>query len=118
MRSRVPAAVRGAALEAVALGRRLTAAQIVVLRDVGYSVGDRRQPPRDRPWGPADRALILRLAHTRGWSVPAIAVFLQRREAQVQAILSGARPENKVGRLRAHRRVPRRLHAPARWTTP
>lgn len=111
---RATASERGEALEAVGLGRRLTSAQIRALLDAGCSVRE-TPPPQDRPWGEEDRAVILRLARTRGWSALAISVFLQRPEAQVKAILSGARPEDKAGPLRAHRRVPRLPHGAARW---
>ena len=77
VRPRAAACERGEALEAVGLGRRLTNAQILALRAVGYSISE-RQPPPDRPWGPEDRAVILRLAHARGWSALAVAMSLQR----------------------------------------
>ena len=117
MRSRVPAAERGEALEAVALHRRLTTEQVGALRDVGYSLSE-REPPPDRPWGPEDRSVILRLAHSRGWSAMAIAVFLQRPRATVEAVLARRKPEGLADGPPPRRRVPRLSHGPAKWGTP
>ena len=88
-------ATKSEALEAVAGRRRLTREQVEA-RSVGILPTDRAGYPQ-RPWGTADDATAKRLARVRGWSPGAIAAFLHRTEAQVQAALAGTTP-TRTGR--------------------
>ena len=89
-------ATKSEALEAVAGRRRLTREHAEALSAVGILPTD-RAGQAERPWGSADDATAKRLARVRGWSPAAIAAFLHRTEAQVQAALAGTTP-TRVGR--------------------
>lgn len=78
-------AVRGSALESLAAGRRPTPEQLRVLAATGIAPPDHRPP--ERPWGPIDDLVARRLSLVRGWSPAAIAIFVNRPEAQVRAAL-------------------------------
>lgn len=80
-------AARGSALEALAARRRLSADELRVLAATGIAPPDHRAPP-NRPWGADDAGLVRRLHRVRGWSPAAIAVFVNRPEAQVRAALA------------------------------
>ena len=80
-------AEKSEALEALAARQRLTREQTQTLTAVGVTAADQARHS-ERPWGSADNATTRRLARVRGWSPAAIAAFLHRTEAQVEAALS------------------------------